>query len=224
MRGNTLKQIFNVAVIVLVSALGLTLGRLQVVQAWPTDPSARAAGYMMIAALLFWILIWLLWDSFETRGEPPWLGSVVPTTTAIQALIGAGLAVLISILFSMMFLMIGKVHVVILIFSLVVLGETIGDSMVISGLRRRVPSLEPTNAIARYYFQRPHLVLHGIQLCLCVAAAVAYHSMSRHSSTSAVWVGYGILSASVAINEIIINYWRFVRLARWETPQRAEES
>jgi len=214
MGSNVLRLIFEGAVAVLVFVLAFTLARAQMAQAWPDEPQLRIAGWLMVIMLLLWIAIWFVWDLFETSEGPQWLGSIVPPKTGAAALSGAGVAVLIAIVFSLMFLNISHPAIVILLFSLVVLGATIGDSMIISGLRHRDPSLDPTNPIVRYYFERPHLLLHSIQLCFCVAAAVAYHQASESHPPMAVWLGYGILSLSVVVNEAVFLAWRLIRLTQ----------
>lgn len=223
-RGNKIRIIFDAAIGVLATTLGVALGLVVISKTWESVDPNRIPAYILLSFLLLWLVGWFVWDILETRTDPGWLGSVSGPATNLEILGGIVLGVLIAIVFSVMIVLIGNVPFVILIFSLIVLGCSAGDYMVISGLRRETTKSgnELLPELNRYYLERPHMVIHCIQLTLCVIAAVVYALSTQRFPNYRFFLSYGTLVISILINETILWVWRIIRIRALDARERGE--
>jgi hypothetical protein len=107
-----------------------------------------------------------------------------------------------------------NIPVLIALLSLVVLGATWGDNLVISGLTHDIvlAGKKIDNHFLDYYLNHPHMLLHSIQLFMIIISAIIYFLLRRIGVNTREWIIYFVLSFSILLNEITLWKWRFKRL------------
>jgi len=100
--------------------------------------------------------------------------------------------------------------------AIVVLMTSIGDHITIRNILKKVkeniPDADPI--LVEYYTERPHMLLHCIQLFFLALAAASYLFIIKGRGPGSEWIAYIILSTSIIINESTFWVWRKDRLRK----------
>jgi cytochrome bd-type quinol oxidase subunit 2 len=209
---NYLKAIFTVSLAVLLGALFLALGLHQIPPVWNSGTINRIALVVVLFCLGVWLIGWVVFDAFETEQLDNEFGRSI---TDLQRLGGYALAIIIAGAFAAMVMSLGSIPVFVTLLATVVLATSIGDYVVIKGLGELVQA-DPgvKSPLSAYYTERPHMLLHCVQLFLVALAAAAYLFIIRTREPGSEWIAYLILSLSVLTNEGILWTWRISRVKR----------
>jgi len=209
-----MRKLKTTAAVSLIIAFWGVLAWFSVSRRWDQGEPSRIPAFGLLVLLVTWIIGWYIWNLFEKRKDPNWLGYYSNSGGSSRNLTGKAVSLLMALGFTSLFPMVGNVPYVIGVFGMVVLKSAIGDHFIISRLRREKEKLLLTDApeLTRYYLDRPHLLLHCLQLTLCILAAVLYAAAESQSEFTRITLAYGMLGLSIIINEIVLWCWRLVRI------------
>jgi hypothetical protein len=206
-----LKPVFIVSLTVLLGFGFIQLGIQSITPIWNSGITNQITIVIMLALIAVWLIGWVGWDAYESEEVDKQLSKYITAAHRVGAYL---IGILIAISFAAMASNIGNIAIFIPLMSTVVLATSIGDHIVIRNLVRKVRGLTSgaESELINYYTNRPHMLLHCLQLFFLAVAAAAYLFMIRNRELGNEWIVYLILSISIITNEIVLWRWRWPRI------------
>ena len=206
-----LKPVFIVSLTVLLGFGFIQLGVQSITPIWNSGITNKITIGIIIVLIAIWLIGWVGWDAYESEEVDQQLNKYITKAHRIGAYL---IGILIAISFAAMVSNIGNIAIFIPLMSTVVLATSIGDHIVIRNLVRKVRGITSgvESELISYYTNRPHMLLHCLQLFFLAVAAAAYLFMIRDRELGNEWIVYLILSISIITNEIVLWRWRLPRI------------
>jgi hypothetical protein len=205
-----LRAMWGLAIGILFAVLFIYLIKANIGAIWATGLASQISLVTFLFALFLWMVVWIAFDAYETE--------VLDATASKwmrehERLPGFVLVTVMPMVFAAMAASITTPGLLVILMATVVLGATIGDSMIIAGLYRvsQEPNRQIRKDILDYYLTKPHMVIHCIQLFIITIAGAVYGLTQGSSRT---WAVYAVLAASIYVNEAILWTWRIRRMRR----------
>jgi hypothetical protein len=206
-----MKPVFNLSVMILLAVGFFILGLDSIRPVWNAGLANQITLVVILTSLTLWLVGWVVFDALESQEIDSQLNSLVTPGLRIGAFL---IGIIIALAFSLMVSVVGNIALFVPLMALVVLAASIGDHLairtIIRKLKDRAPDADPK--LVHYYTERPHMLLHCLQLFFMALAAAAYLFIIRTQGPGSEWIVYVILSVSILLTESLIWRWRLVRL------------
>lgn len=205
--------VFNLSIGILMAFGFFLLGLDSIKTVWQAGILNQIMVVLMIASLLAWLIGWIAFDAVESEEVDAEFGGLITPGARLGAYL---LGIIIAIAFAFMASVVGNISLFVPTMGIVVLAASIGDHIairtIVNKVKEQAPDANPI--LVEYYTERPHMLLHCLQLFFLGLAAAAYLFIIKVLGSASQWIAYIILTMSILITETIIWRWRLDRLRK----------